>query len=207
MNASTASVALDAEPVGARADQRHGQAAHAPREAHHQRRDGGGAAFHEGLRERDADRQRRLQQQAADRQHRREAEGGRRGATAMNGTAAISDQTITRRAPMRSASGPPRNPPMPLANRYSDTAALASAIVKPCSRQQRRRERHEAVGGGRAQHDREIEQRQRHGGRTQRRPGRSFVRWRQLIGGTCRSVHDNASRPGIMMSGDQCRPM
>ena len=43
--------------------------------------------------------------------------GDRRGATAMNGTAAMSDQTITRRGPTRSASGPPMKPPMPLANR------------------------------------------------------------------------------------------
>ena len=58
--------------------------------------------------------------------------GGRCGASAMNGTAAISVHRITRRAPTRSASGPPRNPPMPLANRYSDTAVLASPIVQPC---------------------------------------------------------------------------
>ena len=49
----------------------------------------------------------------------------------MNGTDATIVHTITRRGPMRSAIGPPRNPPTPLANRYSDTAVLACAIEKP----------------------------------------------------------------------------
>src|SRR5688572_17018759 len=43
--------------------------------------------------------------------------GDKRGATAMNGTAATSDQKITRRGPWRSASGPPMKPPTPLANK------------------------------------------------------------------------------------------
>ena len=57
-------------------------------------------------------------------------------------------------------------------------------------------------------HDREIEQRERHCGGTQA-SSRSIARApaASCISGTCRSVNDSASKPGIMISGDHCRPI
>ena len=48
-----------------------------------------------------------------------------------NGTAQISDRAMIRRAPYRSAAGPPRNPPIPLANRVIATALPADARDMP----------------------------------------------------------------------------
>ena len=68
-NASPISVRFDAVSVRDRADDRHAEPAHAPREAHHQRRHRRGADRRERLAEDDVHRQRRLQEESADRQH------------------------------------------------------------------------------------------------------------------------------------------
>jgi len=53
------------------------------------------------------------------------------GATARNGTAEMRDRIMTRRGPNRSAAGPPKKPPSPTANKYTDTAMAACASVMP----------------------------------------------------------------------------
>ena len=48
-----------------------------------------------------------------------------------NGVDRTSDHAITRRGPNRSAAGPPRNPPAPLANRYAAAMAPAWLTLRP----------------------------------------------------------------------------
>src|SRR5688500_303044 len=47
------------------------------------------------------------------------------GVATRKGVDSASDHTITRRGPNRSAAGPPKKPPTPLANRYAATKAPA----------------------------------------------------------------------------------
>jgi hypothetical protein len=58
-------------------------------------------------------------------------QGDSTGAAARNGTEATSVATMTRRGPKRSASGPPKNPPIPLVSRYRKTAELAWSMLSP----------------------------------------------------------------------------
>src|SRR5262245_29159304 len=55
----------------------------------------------------------------------------RSGAATRNGVANTSDAAITLRGPTRSAAGPPRNPPTPVANRYAAAIAPASLTLNP----------------------------------------------------------------------------
>ena len=68
---------------------------------------------------------------------------------------------MTRRAPKRSAIGPPRKPPTLLTKRYGETAALASLTPIPCRVSSTGRNIDEAVRRQRAQHDDDVEQAER----------------------------------------------
>ena len=125
----------------------------------------------------------------------------------MNGTAATSDHRITRRA--RSDPRAVRRGIRQCRSKQVERHGRARlANREALLGQQQRRERHEAVRRDRAQHDGEIEQRERHGRGPQRRSNvdRSCAGGNG-ISGTCRSVNDSATRPGIMISGDHGRPM
>ena len=198
---------LDAVAIGDRADERHAEAAHAPRESHHQRRHRRRADRRERLAEDHVHRQRRLQEEPADRQHddERPARQQRRGEQERRRRRAATS-AITRRGPKRSAAGPPRNPPAPLAKRYTATIAPACRRDSAAPRQHHRHERRERERRQRAQHDDEVEERQRPRVRPQRAEARRCASWCSSIGGT--RVRKNAITisPGIASSGVHSRP-
>src|SRR4051812_15681027 len=59
------------------------------------------------------------------------AQPDRSGAETRNGVAITSEAAITLRGPSRSAAGPPKNPPTPVANRYAAAVAPASLTLSP----------------------------------------------------------------------------
>ena len=84
-----------------------------------------------------------------------------RGAASRKGAHRTSDQTITRRGPNRSAAGPPKKPPTPLAKRYAARMAPGLAHAQAPPGQHHRDERREGERRQRPQDDDDVEERQR----------------------------------------------
>ena len=97
------------------------------------------------------------------------------GASARNGTEATSVTTMTRARAEAIRQRSAEEAADAARQQVEEDGRAGLVDREPATRQQDWRERHEAVRGRRAQHDREVEQRQRHRGGPQRCPARALV--------------------------------